>query len=200
MTDFTNRLYPGPIGMIRADHTHVLLTSHQYRRDTRPSVKKGLVNTICAALEVHAELEEEIFYPAVRAVADSETLEKSVPEHNEMRRQINRLRSMEPTDAGYDDVFMELMRDVIHHVADEETVVLPDAERKLSQDRLDELGAQMTKRRLELVLPRSGEIAVNMARSMPGSTIALLAGALVLGLWFVGRSSSHEHSGYTRLR
>lgn len=199
MSDFTNRLYPGPIAMIRADHTHVMITSQQYDKDTHPSVKKGLVGTICAALEVHAELEEEIFYPAVAAAHDSPTLEKSVPEHMEMRELINRLKNMEPTDPDYDQVFHDLMQIVIHHVADEESVVLPDAQRYLSKERLDELGAQMTKRRIELTLPRSGEIAVNLARSMPRSTIALLTGGLVFGLWMIGRSSQRR-SGYARLR
>src|SRR5438067_196709 len=47
------------------------------------------------------------------------------------------------------------MRDVQHHVADEETVLLPEAEEMLSKDRLCELGAQMTRRRMELVWPRA---------------------------------------------
>ncbi len=181
MNAITNKLFPGPIAMIRLDHTHVLATFHQYDVDTRPSVKEGLVKTACTALEIHAQLEEEIFYPAVREISDNETIKKSVPEHDEMRRVIGRLRDMKPTDPGYDDTFMELMRDVIHHVADEETVLLPEAERGLSAERLDELGAQMTKRRLELAVPRGGEIAGNMIRAMPASSMALAAGAAVSG-------------------
>ena len=48
-------------------------------------------------------------------------------------------------------------------------------------ERLDELGAQMTKRRLELAVPRGGEIAGNMIRAMPASSMALAAGAAVSG-------------------
>ena len=121
---------PTVTNMIRADHTHVLATFHQYEIDTSPGTKRALVNTICAGLEIHAQLEEEIFYPAMRAVAgDAGVVGKSVPEHDEMRRLIARLREMEPEDAGYDATVMELMRDVLHHVADEETILLPDAER-----------------------------------------------------------------------
>ena len=72
------------------------------------------------------------------------------------------------------------MRDVIHHVADEETVVLPEAERLLP-DQLGELGARMMKRRLELVAPRTADIAVNMARALPAPSIAMLAGAAAAG-------------------
>lgn len=186
MNTFASRMCPDAITMIRLDHTHVVATFHQFRSDSSPSVKQGLVKTACTALEVHAQLEEEIFSPAVRAVTDDETLKKSVPEHDEMRRLIARLRAMAPTDEAYDDTFMELMRDVLHHVAGEETIVLPEAERLLG-DQLDELGVEMTKRRFQLVVPRTGEIAVNLARAMPTATaavgLALVSGA-VLATWY----------------
>jgi hemerythrin superfamily protein len=190
MGSITNMLAPNATGMIRLDHTHVLATFHQYKTDSRPQVKLGLVNTTCLALEVHAQLEEEIFYPAVRAVSDNEAIKKSVPEHDEMRRLIALLRGMKPEDSRYDDTYNELMRDVLHHVADEETVILPEAERLL-QDQLGELGAKMLKRRLELVAPRTADIAVNMARALPVPSIALLAGAAVAGV-LLGRRSIRD--------
>ena len=132
MTSFTNRLFPTITNMIRLDHAHVTATFHQYEAGTDPVVKRGLVDHVCLALEIHAQLEEEIFYPALRAVEHDAVLDKSVPEHDAMRELIGRLRSMEATDAGYDSTFMELMRDVLHHVADEETSLLPQAERLLA--------------------------------------------------------------------
>jgi len=91
---------------------------------------------------------------------------------------------MEPSHDDDDRTFMELMRDVMHHVADEETVLLPAAERMLAGE-LGELGAKMTRRRLELSAPRAGEIAGNALRALPASTMlmgvgAALAGALLL--------------------
>ena len=175
-------LIPNATSMIRLDHTHVMATFQQYTAATRPKIKQGLVNTTCLALEVHATLEEEIFYPAVREVSNNEALKKSVPEHDEMRRLIALLRGMVPTDIRYDETYMELMRDVLHHVADEETVVLPMAERLL-HDQLDDLGARMLKRRLQLVAPRSADIAVNLARSIPAPSIAMLATAALAGAY-----------------
>lgn len=172
---------PDATNMIRMDHTHVLATYHQYKPTSRPHVKQGLVNTTCLALEIHAQLEEEIFYPAVRAVSDNPVLQKSVPEHDEMRRLMSLLRGMNPEDVRYDDTYRELMRDVIHHVADEETVVLPEAERLL-RGQLGELGKKMMKRRMQLMAPRSGDMAVNMVRALPGSSMAMLAGAVVAGV------------------
>jgi hemerythrin superfamily protein len=177
---------PTVTNMIRADHTHVLATFHQYEVDTAPGTKRALVNTICLALEIHAQLEEEIFYPAMRDVAgDAGVVGKSVPEHDEMRRLVARLREMEPEDAGYDSTVMELMRDVLHHVADEETILLPDAERALA-DRLEELGSAMTKRRLELIAPKSLEIAWNQVRALPASNVLMGAGAVALVVMLLG--------------
>ncbi|WP_254926330.1 hemerythrin domain-containing protein [Bordetella genomosp. 11] len=168
--------------MIRLDHTHVLTTFHRYRAGIPPSRKAGLVGVICTALEIHATLEEEIFYPALRAVTDDEVLRKSVPEHMEMRRLIDELRAMAPTDPRYDETVMALMRDVIHHVADEETVLLPAAERLFSETRLQELGGEMTRRRLRLAGPRAPQIARDMARGMPVATFAMGAlAALAVG-------------------
>lgn len=176
---------PYATNMIRLDHAHALVTFRQYKTTSKPQIKRGLVNTTCLALEVHAQLEEEIFYPALRAVSNHEALEKSVPEHTEMMRLIALLRGMEPEDPRYDSTYMELMRDVLHHVADEETILLPEAERLL-KGQLGELGIKMMKRRIELVVPRTKDIAVNMARAMSGTSMALLAGAMLGGV-FLGK-------------
>jgi hemerythrin superfamily protein len=171
------KLSPSITDMIRFDHSHVMVTFHQYTTSSKPSVKKALAETICTALEIHATLEEEIFYPVVRQINGSEpVIQKSAPEHNEMRRVIAELRVTPPTELRHDELVMELMRDVIHHVADEETVLLPEAERLLGKDRLSELGVQMTKRRLELVKPKAGKIAANTAIGFSGSTAAMVLG------------------------
>jgi len=171
------KLSPSITDMIRFDHSHVMVTFHQYTRDKRPSVKKALAETICDALEIHATLEEEIFYPVMRPKAhDQKVMEKSEPEHDEMRRVISEIRRGDPKSSQYDDLVFELMRDVQHHVADEETVLLPEAEQMLGKDRLSELGAQMTKRRLELIAPKAGKLAANHAIGFSGSTAAIVVG------------------------
>jgi hemerythrin superfamily protein len=181
------KLSPSITKMIRMDHSHVMVTAHQFSADASPRKKRAVVNAVCLALDIHAQLEEEIFYPAMREVDPSnEVLAKSKTEHDEMRRLIGELGGMEPDAAGYDDRFMALIRDVLHHAADEETVLLPQAERLLG-DRLYELGARMTKRRMQLARPHAAEIAVNSARAMPAGTM-LVAGGLLAGAYMLGRS------------
>jgi len=191
MNTLIGRLSPGITDMIRMDHSHVMTTFHQYDANASARVKRGLVDSVCVALEIHAQLEEEIFYPALRAVAETDMVKKSVPEHDEMRRLIAQVRKLKPGDPGYDDAFWQLMNTVMHHVADEETLLLPAAERVLA-DQLGELGARMTKRRLQLVAPRSGEIAGGMVRSMGAGSIVAGAGALLACSYLLSRPRGFE--------
>jgi len=190
------KLSPSITSMIRLDHAHALSTFHGYTVDATTTRKKAIVDVLCLALEVHAQLEEEIFYPALREVAASNpALAKARPEHDEMRSVIERLRGMASSDPAYDDTVYELMRAVMHHVADEETVLLPLAERQLAA-RLGELGAQMTKRRMALVSPHLPQLAVNHAKAMPVATALLAGGALAAGFLLkrsFGSSRSRRH-------
>ena len=95
--------------------------------------------------------------------------------------------------------YFALMRLVMHHVADEETKLLPAAERLL-RDQLTQLGMEMTRRRVELMKPYAGEFAANTVRSFPvgaaaGATL-LTAGVVALGAIALarqkgGRGASH---------
>ena len=187
MMALLSKVAPSATDMIRADHTRVLAAFHRYDVSGSPAVKQAIVSTICLALEVHAQVEEEIFYPAMRSI-DPGVIDKSIPEHDEMRRRIASLRQMDASSALYDDTVMELMRNVMHHVADEETTLLVDAEKRMPE-RIGELGAQMTQRRLQLMGPRAGEMALSSVRAMPKNAMLLGAGVLAAaaGLFIFGR-------------
>jgi 15-cis-phytoene desaturase len=179
MQALLTKVAPSITDMIRADHTRVLATFHRYKAGTGAGTKQALVASICLALEVHAQAEEEIFYPAMGSV-DAATVGKFIPEHDKMRNLIGALRGMEAGAPEYDSTVMELMREVMHHVADEETVLLPQAERVLGE-RVAELGARFMKRRLQLMAPHAGEMTRAKARAFPKGNLLMLAGALVGG-------------------
>lgn len=198
MNAVAQRLTPSITTLIRMDHSQVMAVFHRYRPDVSPARKRALVTNACLSIEVHSQLEEEIFYPALRAVmSGDEVLEKSEPEHAQMRGIIGELRALTgpdgPTDAAaYDEKFFELMRVVIHHVADEETRLLPAAERLL-RDQLGQLGIEMTKRRLALMKPHAAEFAETTVRSFPAGAAAgaalLTAGAMAVGAMLMSRST-----------
>jgi hemerythrin superfamily protein len=188
-----SKLSPTITDMIRFDHSHVMVTFHQYTKDKKPSVKKALADTICTAVDIHAQLEEEIFYPVMRELdGEDPFMRKAVPEHDEMRRIIAQLQKADPSSPEHDRLVYELMRDVMHHVADEETEALPRAESMLSQDRLSELGTHMTRRRLELVGPQAGRLAKDHAIGFSGSTAAVVMG--VAGALFAVRAFTRKNA------
>ena len=186
MNKLMNRISPSATTMIRMDHTHALMTFHRYHIDTSPGRKRSIVETLALALEIHATLEEEIFYPAMRSI-DPDLVDKSIPEHGEMKRLIDELHQLRPEDRSYDQTVMSLMREVIRHVADEETKLLPDAERVLGEQRLSELGAQMTRRRMQLAAPHAGELAIHSIRAYPAATLAV-TGIVALGGFMAARA------------
>ena len=188
MNPIVSKLSPTATKMIRMDHSHVLAQFHKLDLDTSETVRSGVMRSICAALEIHAQLEEEIFYPALRTAGlQLPELAKSVPEHDEMRRLIERSRSAGTDGGQQNDAICALMNAVMHHVADEETKLLPAAEKMLGKERLAQLGAEMTTRRLELAKPRAGELIVDMAKAAPGKTALATVGVLVAGTMLVNR-------------
>ncbi len=124
----------------------------------------------------------------------SEVLDKSTPEHDQIRALIQTLHTMNIGDTAYDDTVRKLMRTVLHHVADEESTLLPQAEAMMA-GQLVELGARMTKRRIELLRPHLGEVAMTTARSFPVETslvAASVAASVVALSWLILRPSRRD--------
>jgi hypothetical protein len=183
MKRMIGKLSPSATSMIRRDHRRVLASFDRYSIAGSARVKRALVDTICLSLEIHAQIEDEIFYPAMRE-AGSALVKELIPGHEEMRRVIAALRRMDAQDPQFDPTFMELMREVLHHVADEETILLTHAETVLGY-RLRELGAQMMQRRMRLTAPRAAEMARNSARAPSANAVFMTAGALLAGAFLL---------------
>ncbi len=183
----TMSLNPKATTMIRDDHAAVMVLFHKVTPDLEAPALNARARAICTALEIHAQIEEEIFYPALRAAGvQSPALDHSVADHDKMRELIARVRAEETGSAqSTRDALNALINAVMHHVADEETQVLPAAERFLGPQRLEALGGQMRKRKLELMGPRAAEMAGDMMAAAPGKTAAMALAALLGGVVLV---------------
>jgi hemerythrin superfamily protein len=143
------------IGLLKADHAAVkTLFAQEEKLSKRDGEKKVAVfNEINAALEVHATIEEEIFYPAVKK-ARSEHVKDEVregyEEHKQIKTLLGEIASIMPADESYDMKIKVLKEDVEHHVKDEEGEMFPDAEQFLSERHLVELGAELETRKQQL--------------------------------------------------
>ena len=108
-----------------------------------------LVETACAELTLHAQVEEEIFYPAARdAIDDMDLLDEAEVEHASARQLITELAAMQPGDDLYDAKFTVLGEYVKHHIQEEEKELFPKV-KKANID-LEELGEEIRQRKLEL--------------------------------------------------
>jgi hypothetical protein len=176
------RLGPRATDLVRRDHAALLADFHHYRRGAPPRLRRALAYRLCVAIEVHAQIEEELLYPALREVVRLDFLGQARAAHERMRALIARIRQISPQDPAFDAAVFELMREVLHHVAEEETAFLPTAERVL-QGRLRELGLLMLRRRVALLAPRLPRWAYERARGLRGPTLALVGlGLLAWGL------------------
>lgn len=144
------------------DALHILAEDHKKVRemfdefekmhkkgDMDEEEKQLLVETACAELTIHAQVEEEIFYPAARdAIDDMDLLDEAEVEHATAKQLITELAAMQPDDDLYDAKFTVLGEYVKHHVEEEEKELFP----KVKKAKLDlvELGEEIRERKLEL--------------------------------------------------
>ncbi|WP_437608105.1 hemerythrin domain-containing protein [Sorangium sp. So ce834] len=131
----------------------------------------ALRDELVACLVGHSAIEEELFYPATReALGASPLIPTSYEEHSLVEIMLQKLLSTEPGDETFHarlGVLKELVR---HHVEVEERELLPQAERAMGADRLEELGARLEARFDQV---REGDVEAllsqNVAKSMPAT-------------------------------
>jgi hemerythrin superfamily protein len=159
------------ITLLKADHAAVKKLFAQEEKSTKHDGqnKQDTFNQIKAALTVHATVEEEIFYPAVKK-ARSENVKDEVREAYEEHKQIKTLLAeisgITPADETWDMKVKVLKEDVEHHVKEEEGEMFPDARKFLGEGKLVELGAQLEARKQELEDSNSKPVSVNKSSAL----------------------------------
>jgi hemerythrin-like domain-containing protein len=137
------------IELLKADHAKVKGLFEQWE-SAEADQKDGFADIVFTEIEIHAELEEQLFYPALRQRADeeeTELLDEALKEHQEVKETIAKLKTLRPDQEDeFESTFEDLIDAVCHHVEEEETEMLPRAERKLA-DQLGQLGAEMERRK-----------------------------------------------------
>jgi hemerythrin superfamily protein len=145
------------IEMLKADHEKVKGLYQQYQSTEDKRQKKKIAQQVIQELEVHAALEEEIFYPAVKRKADEEgksQVAEAVEEHHVVHVLIGELKEMNTLNERYEAKFKVLMEGVEHHVEEEEGEMLPHAKEILGSD-IEKLSTRMEKRKQELMATQS---------------------------------------------
>jgi hemerythrin superfamily protein len=142
------------LALLAADHKEVSGLFDKYEKARSPATKKPLAAEICNSLTIHAQIEEEIFYPAVkRALKDKELVPEAAAEHAGIKTLIAEVEGME-LDSEVFDAKMKVMHEYVkHHVEEEQNEMFP----KVKSAGLDlvELGAQLGGRKAELLAQRA---------------------------------------------
>ena len=164
---------PLALELLEADHRKVEMLFEQYEEEKEgdEGTKRPIAERICAELTVHAQVEEEIFYPWLRenlSEEDMELLEEAYVEHASAKDLIAQLEGGGEMDAAYDAKVKVLSEYIKHHVEEEENEIFEKCSDMAEE--LDELGQQMASRKAEL--------AAEMGLMEEGAEGAMATGAM----------------------
>ena len=160
--------------MLDTDHKKVKALFKDYQglvdsRSRSSAKKRQLADQICLELTVHATIEEEIFYPAVRqAIKDNALMNEAVVEHASAKDLIAQIKAMDADDEMFDAKVTVLGEYIDHHVKEERNEMFTKA-RKTKLD-LVKLGEQLLQRKQELM---AGEDAVTGSPAKRATTPGL---------------------------
>jgi hemerythrin superfamily protein len=137
------------LALLRADHQTVQVLFDKFGKARGEDRKAGLAQQICSELKVHAQIEEEIFYPAVRgAIRDEDLLDEATVEHQSAKDLIAQIENADAGDDLFDAKVTVLGEYIKHHVKEEQNEMFPQV-RKTKLD-LRELGERLMARKEEL--------------------------------------------------
>ena len=131
------------ITLLKADHARVKKLFKEFERlhdEESDDEAESVARQICNELTIHATVEEEIFYPAVRAAVDDEDLlDEAEVEHATAKDLIAQIEEMDASQDKYAARVIVLGEYIDHHVKEEQEEMFPKAMKaKLDMEALGE--------------------------------------------------------------
>jgi hypothetical protein len=140
------------IKLLTQDHREVEQLFEQFEKASKDEKKEQIARKICTELKVHAMIEEEIFYPALRGKIDDDDLDEALVEHDGAKVLINEIETSSADADFYEAKVKVLQEQIEHHIKEEER----ESDNIFSQARktdvdLEAVGEQMAARKAELM-------------------------------------------------
>ena len=167
---------PYAVKLLKQDHREVAQALEEFESAARQQ-KQAIARRICKMLTVHAQIEEELLYPAARDALqadDAHLVAEAGVEHASVKELILQIQNRQLADEQFDARVCVMGEYVKHHVSEEEDELFPKLQRTSAD--LDALGAQLEARKRELMggETEGAEAGVGMPddeqeRGMPGS-------------------------------
>lgn len=116
--------YEDAVDLLDADHKAVKKLFIDFNAlcedNSSAEQKQRIAQRICQALTVHAQIEEEIFYPQVReAIGGDALMNDALQEHGEAKQMIAQIQAMDASDEGYNEAVKALGTLIDQHVLEE---------------------------------------------------------------------------------
>lgn len=156
----------GVVEMLKEDHAKVKGLFEEFE-SADGQEQAEIAATAIFELEIHAELEEKLIYPAIReAIDDSDMMNEAVEEHHLVHVLIKELKKLKPKDEKFHAKFSVLSELVKHHIEEEEGEMLPEAERHdIDWDALE----VVVMKRKEALMAKSSKKSGSRSKATPKS-------------------------------
>lgn len=159
---------PVALELLTADHRKVEMLFDQFEeeKDGDEDARRSIAERICAELTIHAQLEEECFYPWLRENLEEDAMdmvEEAQVEHSTVKDLVAQIEGAGEIDTTYEAKMKVLSEYVRHHVQEEENEIFEEV--RDMQEELDELGQEMHARKAEL-MEEKGLVDADMDEAM----------------------------------
>jgi len=140
--------------LLKKDHSTVkgLFGKFDHTNKTAYDKRDEIFEQVRRELQLHSRAEEEIFYPAIKALNGEgrRLISEALKEHKEIDELLTQISRLKSTDKNFDEKFETLIENVEHHVEEEEGEIFRFAEENCSPKQLEEIGAEIDARRRTL--------------------------------------------------
>jgi hemerythrin superfamily protein len=158
------------VELLSSQHREVEKLFKEIENAEDPDDKEALFEDLADKLAIHAKIEEQFFYPAVREKKTEDMILEAFVEHTSVKRLLADLLEADPADATFDAQIKVLKEQIEHHVEEEEGQLFPAAKKVLSKEELGAIAQEMmaVQTELEDAEPRN-DIPEELARQQPAT-------------------------------
>lgn len=155
---------PSATKLLKEEHDEVrrLFKEYEGSGEGAHATRKKLITEACRKLDVHAQLEERVFYPACQELEDEKARKmvgESLEEHLIVKRLIKELDGLTGSNEKFESKAVVLKESVEHHADEEESDLFPAAEKEFDDERLRDLGREMKALKVRLTSGRATQKA-----------------------------------------
>ena len=162
------------IELLMADHRVVESLFEKFEASDDNDEKQRIARQVCLELMVHATIEEEVFYPAVKDAVDDDIYNEAYVEHDGAKVMIAELLEGSPDDDFYDAKLKVLSEMIKHHVKEEEQRDGLFAQAKKGDVDMAALGAELAARKEAVIAQFTSEgVPPPTTKSMKGAKLQL---------------------------